>query len=157
LRFPNVPRVDWPFHVPGGFRNDLIAGPTSVLPFLVPQVDVDGNVTSGLRLPEQSVPLGTYGGWAFRSESYGQTDTLVSMAGSYIPFAKTQAERQKSGDPRLSLEERYASRAEYLQRVDAAAKKLVTQRYLLQEDVDTIVKSAGDHWDWTIRTTLDRR
>src|SRR5262249_27072460 len=156
LRFPNVPRVDWPLHVPGGFRNDLMGGPTSVLPFLVPQVDVDGNVTSGLRLPEQSVPLGTYGGWAFRSESYGQTDTLVSMAGSYIPFAKTPAERQKSGDPRLSLEERYASRAEYLQRIEAAAKKLATQRYVLQEDISAIVTAAGEHWDWTMRATNER-
>jgi hypothetical protein len=157
LRFPNVPGVlQWPIHVPGGFRNDAVAGPTSVLPFLLPQVDPDGNVTSGLRLPEQSVPLGTYGGWAFRSEAYGQTDTLVSMAGSYIPFSKTKVERQKSGDPRLSLEERYASRAEYLQRVDAAAKKLAAQRYVLPEDVDAIVKAAGDHWDWTMRTSLER-
>jgi hypothetical protein len=157
LRFPNVPGVDWPIHVPGGFRNDLIAGPTSVLPFLVPQVDGDGNVTSGLRLPEQSVPLGTYGGWAFRSEAYGQTDTLVSMAGSYIPFAKTKGERQKSGDPRPSLEERYATRAEYLQRVDSAAKKLAAHRYVLQEDIAAIVKAAGDHWDWTMHASFERR
>src|SRR5262249_60732253 len=102
LRFPNVPGVlQWPIHVPGGFRNDLIAGPTSVLPFLLPQVDQDGNVTSGLRLPEQSVPLGTYGGWAFRSEAYGQTDTLVAMAGRYIPVAKNETERQRYRDPRL--------------------------------------------------------
>ena len=79
------------------------------------------------------------------------------MAGSYIPFAKTKAERQKSGDPRLSLEERYASRAEYLQRVDAAAKKLAAQRYVLQEDIPAIVKAAGDHWDYTMRSTFERR
>jgi hypothetical protein len=128
-----------------------------VLPFLLPQVNEDGNITSGLRLPEQSVPLGTYGGWAFRSQSYGQTDTLVSMAGSYIPFAKTKAERERSGDSRPSLEERYANRAAYLQQVEAAAKTLAAQRYILQEDVSAIVSAAGEHWDWTMRSTNERR
>jgi hypothetical protein len=154
IKFPNVPGVQWPYHVPGGMRNDLIAGPTSVLPFLLPRVDQDGNVISGLRLPEQSVPLGTYGGWAFRSESAGQSDTLVSMAGSYIPFAKTKAEREKTGDPRLSIEERYASRADYLKLVEDAANKLATQRYLLAEDVQPIVKAAGQHWDWTMSAAI---
>ena len=156
LKFPNIPGIQWPTHVPGGFRSDLMAGPTSVLPFLLPQVDKDGNVTSGLRLPEQSVPLGTYGGWAFRSESYGQMDTLVSMAGSYIPFAKTKADRNKANDPRLSIEERYASRAEYLKRVEDAANKLAAQRYLLQDDVPIIVKAAGEHWDWSMNNTVNK-
>ena len=124
-----------------------------MLPFLVPRADKDGNVISGLRLPEQSVPLGTYGGWAFRSESYGQSDTLVSMAGSYIPFAKTKAEREKTGDPRLSVEERYSSRADYVHRVEESAKTLVQERYLLQEDVAAIVEAAGQHWDWTMNST----
>ena len=149
-KFPNVPGVQWPTRVPTGMRNDLPADPTSVLPLLLPQVDKDGNVTSGLRLPEQSVPLGTYGGWAFRSESAGQMDTLVSMAGSYIPFAKTKAEREKTGDPRLSIEERYASRDQYLNQVEDAAKKLAAGHYLLDEDVATVVKAAGQHWDYTM-------
>ena len=153
IKFPNVPGVQWPYHVPGGFRNDMMAGPTAVLPFLVPRADKDGNVISGLRLPEQSVPLGTYGGWAFRSENYGQSDTLVSMAGSYIPFAKTKAEREKTGDPRLSVEERYSGRADYVHRVEESARKLVQERYLLQEDVAPIVEAAGQHWDWTMNST----
>jgi hypothetical protein len=72
------------------------------------------------------------------------------MAGSYIPFAKTKADRDKAGDPRRSLEERYASRAEYLKRVEDAAKKMAADRYILQEDVSLIVKAAGEHWDWTM-------
>ncbi|MBZ5643338.1 MAG: hypothetical protein LAO19_11305 [Acidobacteriia bacterium] len=156
LKFPKIPGIQWPTQVPGGFRNDLPAGPTSVLPFLLPQVDKDGNITSGLRLPEQSVPLGTYGGWAFRSESYGQMDTLVSMAGSYVPFAKTKADREKAGDSRLSLEERYQSRADYLKRIEDAANALAQQRYLLPEDVPTVVKAAGEHWDWTFNNTVNK-
>ena len=78
------------------------------------------------------------------------------MAGSYIPFAKTKADRDKANDPRLSLEERYASRAEYLKRVEDAANKLAGQRYILQEDVSLIVKAAGEHWDWTMNNTTNR-
>ena len=156
IKFPDVPGIQWPYHVPGGFRADLPTGPMGMLPFLVPQVDKDGNVISGIRLPEQSVPLGTYSGWAFRSESAGQPDTLVSMAGSYIPFAKTRAERQAARDPRPSIEERYTSREDYLRQVEAAANKLEQQRYVLKEDVKPIVDAAGQHWDWTMTTAVSR-
>jgi Alpha/beta hydrolase domain len=156
IKFPDVAGVQWPYHVPGGVRNDLPAGPTAVLPFLVPQVDKDGNVTSGIRLPEQAVPLGTYTGWAFRSQAEGQPDTLVSMAGSYIPFARTRAEREKNHDPRLSIEERFSGRDDYLRRVQEAANALAKDRYLLQEDVKPVVEEAGKHWDWTASTLTSR-
>jgi len=70
------------------------------------------------------------------------------MAGSFIPFAKTKAEREKNGDPRPSIEERYSGRADYLRRVEEAANKLAGERYLLQEQVKRIVDAAGQHWDW---------
>ena len=139
--------VKWPLHVPGGFRAD-VPGFLSVLPFLVPQVDKDGNDIGGIRLPEQAVPLGTYADWAFRSESIGAPDTLIAMAGSFIPFARTRAEREKSGDPRLSIAERYSGRADYLRRVEEAAEELAQDRYLLREHVRPIVDAAGEHWDW---------
>lgn len=156
VKYPDVPGVPWPYHVPGGIRSDIPGGPVAVLPFLIPNVDKDGNGSGGLRLPELAVPLGTYSGWAFRSEREGQPDTLVSMAGSYVPFAKTRAEREKAHDPRLSLEERYASREDYLRRVEESANGLVKARYLLPEDVKPIVTEAGKHWDWTM-SLHDRR
>ena len=149
IKYPNMPAVQWPYHVPGGYRADQ-PGVFSVLPFIVPQVDSDGNDVGGIRLPEQAVPLGTYTDWAFRSEEIGAPDTLIAMAGSYIPFAKSRADRDKSHDPRLSVEERYGTRADYVRRVEEAAKKLVQERYLLEEDVAPIVAAAGQHWDWTI-------
>jgi hypothetical protein len=136
-------------HVPGGYRADL-PGVFSVLPFIVPQVDADGNDMGGIRLPEQAVPLGTYTDWAFRSEQIGASDTLIAMAGSYIPFAKTRADRDKSHDPRLSVEERYGTRATYVHKVEEAANRLAQDRYLLPEDVKSIVEAAGQHWDWTM-------
>jgi hypothetical protein len=149
IKFPNLSAVQWPLHVPGGFRADL-SGVFSVLPFIVPQVDSDGNDMGGIRLPEQAVPLGTYTDWAFRSEQTGAPETLIAMAGSYIPFAKTRGDRDKNHDPRASVEERYGTRAEYVRRVEEAAKKLAQERYLLQEDVAPIVEAAGQHWDWTM-------
>jgi hypothetical protein len=122
----------------------------SVLPFIVPQVDADGNDVGGIRLPEQAVPLGTYTDWAFRSEHIGAPNTLIAMAGSYIPFARTRSDRDKNHDPRLSVEERYATRGEYIRRIEEAANKLVADRLLLQEDVKPIVEAAGEHWDWTM-------
>lgn len=153
IKFPGISSVQWPYHVPGGFREDL-PGAMSVLPFIVPQVDSDGNDVGGIRLPEQAVPLGTYTDWAFRSEQTGAPNTLMAMAGSYIPFAKTRGDREKSHDPRLSVEERYSTRAEYVRRVEEAANRLVQDRLLLPEDVKPIVEAAGQHWDWTMNTTV---
>ena len=152
IQYPNLHGVQWPLHVPGGFRAD-VPGPFSALPFLVPQVDSDGNDIGGIRLPEQAVPLGTYCDWSFRSESIGAPDTLIAMAGSFIPFAKTKAERERNGDPRLSIEERYAGRADYLRRVEEVANRLAGERYLLQEHVKRIVDASGQHWDWMMAST----
>jgi hypothetical protein len=149
IKFPQIPNVNWPYHAPGGLRIDL-PGPIAALPFLVPQVDADGNDVGGIRLPDQAVPLGTFTDWAFRGEKIGAPETLIAMIGSYIPFAKTKAEREHNGDPRLSIEERYTSRADYQKKVEDYANKMVAQRYLLAEHVKTIVQKAGEHWDWTM-------
>ncbi len=147
LKFPAVPGVRWPIDVPGGYRWDVDT-PVSPMPFLLSQVDVDGNEIGGLRLPEQQVPLGTMTGWQFRSPRIGAPDTLIVNAGAYIPFAATRAEREKAGDPRLSIEERYANRAEYLGRIEQVAQRLARERYILAGDIAAIVQAAGEHWDW---------
>jgi hypothetical protein len=68
---------------------------------------------------------------------------LSPLDGMFIPFAKTKAEREKTGDPRLSLEERYPTQAEYLSRLTDAAKKLQTEGFLLNEDVTRIIERAS--------------
>lgn len=149
LKFPAIPGVQWPTHVPGGFRPD-VPGPDSVLPFLLPAIDADGNDIGGIRLPEQAVPLATLTGWQFRSERIGLPHTLLAMAGAYIPFPLTRAERERTGDPRLSIEERYPSRDDYLAKVRQAAIRLAQERYLIEADVDPIVEDAARHWDWLV-------
>jgi hypothetical protein len=119
-------------------------------PILVPQVDADGNETAGLRLPEQSVPLGTYTGWNLRAASIGAPDIMYTQQGSFIPFAKTKAEREKTGDPRLSLEERYGTKEAFLKKVEDAAQPLVRDRVLLARDVPGVVGRASAQWDFVI-------
>lgn len=150
LKFPAIPGVQWPTSVPGGYRADVPA-PYSALPFLVPQIDADGNDIVGIRLPEQAVPLATLTGWQFRSERIGAPSTLLAMAGAFIPFPATRAEREKLRDPRLSLTERYGTRAEYLRKVREAAARLAQERHILQQDVDPIVQQAGTHWDYLMK------
>src|SRR5262249_18809188 len=111
----------------------------AVFPALIPQSDADGNDLGGVRLPELQVPLATYTGWNLRDPSIGAPDQRVSFLGSFLPFAKTAQERKQSGDPRLSIEERYASREQYIEKFSEAARKLVQQRFLLEEDLPAII------------------
>jgi len=71
-----------------------------------------------------------------------QEDFLCTLSGSYIPFAGTKAERKATGDPRLSLEERYKDHKGYVRAVEKATKKLVKDRFLLQRDADRLVAEA---------------
>ena len=67
------------------------------LPFLVPQVDEDGNERAGVRTPEHAVPVATYTGWNFRSPAIGAPTQLVSLMGSSIPFAADAGRRPAGG------------------------------------------------------------
>ena len=115
---------------------------------LVPAVDRDGNETAGILLPEVAVPLATLTGWNLRHQDIGGEEQLLMFAGATIPIAATRAEREISGDPRPSIEERYASREDYLARVRAAAEALVRDRYLLEHDIEVTVGQASRMWDW---------
>jgi hypothetical protein len=93
-----------------------------VLPTLVPKVDADGNELGGVRSVLLEAPLGTYTGWNPIGHGFFKGD-IQSLGGGYIPFAKTKAQRLATGDPRLSLEERYQTHEGYVERVKAAAKR----------------------------------
>jgi hypothetical protein len=132
-----------------GFRGNDVSGVMSVqppvirqvLPMLVPKVDADGNELGGVRSVLLDAPLGTYTGWNPIGPGFFKGD-IQSLGGGYIPFAKTKAQRLASGDPRLSLEERYHTHEGYVERVKAAAKKLVAERFLLEDDASRLVAEA---------------
>ena len=51
-------------------------------------------------------PVATHMGWNCRKAGFGEGE-LCDNTGPMLPFAKTREERLKTGDPRLSLQERY--------------------------------------------------
>jgi len=113
----------------------------------VSAVNADGNEVSGVILPELTVPLATHTGWNLRHPDAGGDRQLLVFAGATLPFAKTSAAREAAGDPRPAIAERYGSRAEYLARVREAARVLVKEGYLLEEDVETSAAFAARMWD----------
>ncbi len=142
IRMPAVPGVTW------APRDNPIAAPTdwirpvrdgAVLPSFVSAVDVDGNESAGIRLPHVAVPLGTFTGVNVYKDL---PDELCDRDGMFVPFAATRAERERNGDPRPSLAERYPDRAAYVARVRAAVDALVSARLLLSEDAERYVAAA---------------
>ena len=160
VRFPTIPSLPFPDYMPGVWRMDYGADyaiqrvittepPTLGAPYpvLVPQVDADGNDKGGIALPEVAVPLGTYTGWNVSTFPLSGLRYLAGLVGSFEPFARTRADRERSGDARPAIDERYAGRDDYLQRVRRAAADLVRQRFLLPADVDAVVARAEQMWD----------
>jgi hypothetical protein len=136
---------DWgPYFDP----TDLSGVPTNALPpikqaikVLVPRVDADGNEIGGIPNVLTDAPLGTYLGWNIVAGGFHQGKSCF-LSGGMIPFARTRAERMASGDPRLSLEERYGTHAGYVAAVSAAAANAVTQGFLLQTDAAALIAQA---------------
>src|SRR5207237_3297057 len=107
----------------------------------VPKPDSDGLDIGGIRPMETAAPTATVTGWNVRASGYRAPD-LCGLSGSFIPFAARKAQRQASADPRPSLEERYGDNAGFVKAVEAAARKLVRERFLLQEDAERYIEAA---------------
>ncbi len=107
----------------------------------VSRVDSDGNEIAGVRLPPVAAPTGTTTGWALRRAGFSEDDGGES-AGQYIPFPEKKMDRKRSGDPRLSLEERYGTHLGYVEAVTKAARQLAGERLLLEEDVYKYTRTA---------------
>src|SRR5882672_2827884 len=107
---------------------------------LVPRPDADGTGMAGIKTMWSRAPIGTNVGWNVRAGF--RAPDLCSLSGSFIPFAKTKAERLANGDSRRSLEERYQSHAGFVRAVTKAANELVKERFLLQEDANAFIDAA---------------
>ena len=103
----------------------------------VPKRDQDGNALGGVRLPDLAVPTGTNGG-----QNQPQTFTCM-LVGSFSPFAATKAERERTGDARPSIEERYHGRDDYVNRIRIAAQDLMARGFMLPEDAAVIIQEAA--------------
>ena len=159
-RFPDIPSVRLPignlqpprldlgprFASEGivGLKADRLGQPYMTT---VPMPDDDGIDRGGIRLPEIAVPVATYTGWNLRRVETGAPDKLARWSGSMLPFAADEAARLGAGDPRPSLGTRYRSRDVYAEEINAATKRLVDQRLLLEGDVDQILGTALERYD----------
>src|SRR3989441_445395 len=161
LKFPKIPNVTVPAAPQMAVRADY--GPDfakkaivayeppklgSAFPVFIPQADADGNDIAGIRMPELVVPLATFTGWNLYNDRSGPTNVMSTTTGSFIPFARTRTDRERTGDPRPSIEERYKSREDYLDRLTKSANELASKGYLIKEDVQRIVQQAATRWDW---------
>jgi len=157
-KFPMISGVNLPHEANSAYRLDFgpnagqgildVKPPTVGQPFpvLVPQVDADGNDRAGIHLPEIAAPLATYTGWNLRDPVIGAPGQRVSFEGSYLPFPKTIAERQKTGDPRKSIAERYSDQQEYMTQYTKAIDDLVKQRWILPEDRAALRERGEREW-----------
>ncbi|HWE85975.1 MAG TPA: alpha/beta hydrolase domain-containing protein [Terracidiphilus sp.] len=157
--FPKIPGIHLPHEASAAYR--LNFGPAwqkgilsleppivgQPFPVLVPQADEDGNERDGVRLPEFAAPLATYAPWNLRDPSIGAPDQRVAFEASWIPFPKTAAVRQRTGDPRKSVEERYKNRDDYLARYTAALDELIKERWILPEDRAAVLERGQQEWD----------
>jgi hypothetical protein len=126
-----IPTINPPVITPP-YEDNPLNGP--IYPSFIPKTDSDGNDIAGVRLPDVTVPLATYTGWALRAGP--QANDGCESSGQYIPFASTKAQRLATGDPRPSVEERYPSYGEYRSAAMRAIDDLVKDRFMLCEDAD---------------------
>jgi len=160
LKFPRIPDVRAPSVIHQAHRVDygprwaagiITREPPGIgapFPALVSQVDADGNEVAGVRGVELLAPLATYTPWQLRGGHGSDAAELVDFLGTYVPLPRTDTERQRWSDSRLSLERRYADKREYRATAARAAESLVAAGLLLREDVPRVLERADQHWDW---------
>lgn len=115
-----------------------------VIPILMPKVDADGNEISGARSVLHQAPLGTYTGWNATAKGFFKGQACNGgLAGGYVPFATTAADRATNRDPRPSLEERYGTNRGYTCRVRAVIRAEIVRGFLLPEDGVKLAEMVG--------------
>jgi hypothetical protein len=156
--FPRIPGDPLPHNVlnphliydlgPAFHADDVSGVPVAEPPMIIgaapsalPALDVDGNEIGGIHSPLLQAPLGTYVGWNIVVSGF-RKGQFCPLTGGYIPFAATEAERVAAHDPRPSIEERYRSHEDYVNRVRSAAQQMVSDRLLLQDDAENMVQQA---------------
>ena len=120
-----------------------LAPPTvrRALPMWAPTVDADGNERDGVPVVLALAPLGSYLGWNITAGGFHRGQ-ICNYTGGFIPFARTETEREAAGDPRPSLQARYTDHAGYVAAVRRAAERAQREGFLLAEDADRLIQAA---------------
>ena len=115
-------------------------------PSIVSEIDETFNEIAGIRLPDISSPLATYLGWNLRHPSVGAPNLPIGisggLAGSTVPFPITEKDAEASNDPRSPISKMYSAKSEYLEKVKNDAVDLINKKFLLREDLETIIEHA---------------
>ena len=131
---PVQTRSDQPLHpwtIPNAIRSWTA---NSIISSATPDISARRATSSGWS--------GTGTGFNTRTAAAGFPGSTGRFDGSFIPFARSEAEGRFLKDPRPSLEERYGGKDAYVAKLTAAAQQLVAERLLLQEDADRYVEAA---------------
>ncbi len=108
---------------------------------LVPLADSDGMAVAGIRPMPLAVPKASYTAWNPRAIGFGPGN-LFPLQGAASPFFLTKSERLSNNDPRLSVEERYASPQAYVELVRQTSQRYVQEGILLAEDAERNIERA---------------
>jgi hypothetical protein len=169
LKWPRIPGLDRPGAAHVAYRADYgprwpegivdIQPPRLGQTFhtKVPQVDELGNELGGVRNVELRVPVATYAPWSLRLGAPGGAHELTDFRGTLAPLPGTEAEKAATGDPRASLDSMYLGRDDYLERVRGAARALVAEGFLLEDDLAHVVERGAAYWDWIASREKQRK
>ena len=147
-RYLIPPRLDFgPRFAAEGIADLTPPQPKEPFAARVPMPDSDGIDRGGLRAPEIDAPLGTYTGWNLYNAATEAPDRIGRWDGSFIPFPRSEDEKIATGDPRLSVAERYVSRDAYLEKFAAAILSLAERELILGDDVNPMIDRAGRLYD----------
>lgn len=142
------PVIDYDFG-PGFDPLDATGAPATqppaikrVIKMKAPRVDADGNELGGVPVVLRDAPLATYLGWNITAAGFHK-GKICNYAGGVIPFARTKAEREANGDPRLSLEERYGDHDGYVRAVEIAAQRAMDAGFLIERDAKALIAAAA--------------
>ena len=151
--FPSIPGIERPsvlnqldvldfgpgFNPRGGVQSVLPPAHGKRYDVRVPRPGTDGIAVAGIQTMMTRVPLGTNVGWSIRTGV--RAPDLCGLNGSFLPFARTAAER--GGDSRPSLQERYTNQDGLLNAVRQGASDLVGERFMLKHDADKFQRGAA--------------
>ena len=116
----------------------------------MPVIDALGNEATGIRTLELRVPIGTYTPWALRHGAPGGSDEMTGYIGSFLPLARTEAER-RPGDARPALTTLHPDRDAYEQQLGNEIDGLVEEGFLLPLDRRHAYLAGLERWRWAHR------
>jgi hypothetical protein len=140
--WPRIP--GFPFNeriAPGEVFSNITTPPSLqyTYPVYVAKSDANGTGIGGIITPDLAAPIGTYFGRNFRIAGHAEDELCIGQGG-YIPLPATRAERDRSGDSRLSVEELYpGGAADFYARRRAQVERLIAMRLVLPEEAEGYV------------------